>query len=499
MGEGRVVAGKYRLNRLLGSGGMATVWAATNVFTDRRVAIKFILPQLAQTAEATQRLLREAKISARINHPNVIEVLDVGSSDDRSVFLVMELLSGMSLDLAMQRTPPLAVRDFLWVMARVARALTATHACGVIHRDLKPSNIFLHRDRNGQLVPKILDFGVSKILDPGVGTDLTVAGAILGSPSYMSPEQALGTEAIDSRTDVFSFGSILFEGLSGQRAYDGSTLNALIVAMATVAPKSLDRCAPHLPESLRKLVRDCMVTDRAARLDSFDVIAHRLEAVVETMDDSQSPLPPPRPKSASTGSFRTAPANDSAGVSTSARRITSMAPHSLPARVEPHQIIESETTNGPNRGRPSRKRVAAFVTAAALGAVAVTGSSLPHLRDVAALATNASSTHLPSTPLPSAPPAGNENATVSVPVDSLPMVGDIPPTRAGRLSVSSLHGSCAVLVDGVARGTTPLTPLVLDTGVHRLECKLPSGRSETAHLVVSEGAESHYEFALMER
>src|SRR5579872_2692318 len=144
METGQTIAGKYRLNRLLGTGGMASVWSATNVFTEREFAIKFMLPQVARTPEAARRFLLEAKVSARINHPNIIEVIDVGQAEDGALFLVMELLTGDSLDEAVRSaSPPLTVLDFLVIMRDVATALTAAHRRGVIHRDLKPTNVFL--------------------------------------------------------------------------------------------------------------------------------------------------------------------------------------------------------------------------------------------------------------------------------------------------------------------------------------------------------------------
>ncbi|MCL2450846.1 MAG: serine/threonine protein kinase, partial [Polyangiaceae bacterium] len=161
---------------------MASVWSATNVFTEREFAIKFMLPQVARTDEAARRFLIEARVSGRINHPNIIEVIDVGRAEDGSLFLVMELLTGMSLETAVRRQqPPMFLHEFLTVMRDVAAALAAAHRSAVIHRDLKPTNIFLHKDRDGRVIPKVLDFGVSKILEER-NDALTVVGTILGSP-----------------------------------------------------------------------------------------------------------------------------------------------------------------------------------------------------------------------------------------------------------------------------------------------------------------------------
>ncbi len=267
---------------------MATVWSAMNIFTEREFAIKFMLPQVARTPEAARRFLLEAKVSARINHPNIIEVIDVGQAEDGSLFLVMELLTGQSLDVAIHRqSPPMALFEFAVIMLDVAKALAAAHKSGVVHRDLKPTNIFLHKDREGNAVAKILDFGVSKILEEEKSTSLTIAGTVLGSPLYMSPEQAMGAPGIDGRTDIFAFGSILFEALSGRRAFDGVNFNALIVAIATQQPAKIDDCAPKTPESLRSIVRECLVTDKTNRIATFDIIVERLGAALPDLASTQ--------------------------------------------------------------------------------------------------------------------------------------------------------------------------------------------------------------------
>ncbi len=290
-----MIAGKYRLHALLGTGGMASVWSATNTFTERQFAIKFLLPAFAKTPEAAQRFLMEAKVSGRVQHPNIIEVLDVGQAEDGSLFLVMELLQGESLEHAMRKqVPPMTIYDFCGIMLDVARALGAAHRGGVVHRDLKPSNIMLHKDRGGVAVPKVLDFGVSKfLLETDRDNSLTIAGTVLGSPLYMSPEQAMGRLDIDHRTDVFAFGAILFEGLCGFRCFDAPNFNALIVTIATQQPKNIEHYAGHLPLSLRALVRDCLATEKTQRIDSFDAIVERLTPILAEVKDVPLRLPVP--------------------------------------------------------------------------------------------------------------------------------------------------------------------------------------------------------------
>ncbi|MDF2694035.1 MAG: Serine/threonine protein kinase, partial [Labilithrix sp.] len=230
MQRGEIVAGKYRLNQPLGSGGMAEVWSATNTFTERQVAIKFMNAQVAKTPEAAARFLKEAKVSARVNHPNIIDIHDVGQTEQNQLFLVMELLTGFPLEVAIRRqTPPMTLYEFAIVMLEVGDALMAAHKAGIVHRDLKPTNIYLHKVKDGVAIPKLLDFGVSKFLEEDTNHALTVAGTVLGSPLYMSPEQARGESNLDGRTDIFAFGAILFEALCGYRAYEAKNFNALIV------------------------------------------------------------------------------------------------------------------------------------------------------------------------------------------------------------------------------------------------------------------------------
>ena len=274
---------------------MAEVWAATNVFTERQFAVKFLLPHVARTEEAKKRFLLEAKAPSRIDHPNVIEVLDVGQTEDGALFLVMELLVGAPLDVALRRVPPMSLYELGAVMLDVARALAAAHRRGVVHRDLKPSNVFLHRGRGGAgpVVPKVLDFGVSKFAEKDGVSALTVEGAMLGSPMYMSPEQAMGAADIDGRTDLFAFGAVMFEAVVGQRCFDAPNFNALLVTIATRQPLEIDRLAPHLPEALRSLVRDCLQTDPARRLASFDDVEMRLRAMLPILQETGMRLPVP--------------------------------------------------------------------------------------------------------------------------------------------------------------------------------------------------------------
>jgi eukaryotic-like serine/threonine-protein kinase len=507
MKQGQMVAGKYRLNRILGTGGMATVWSATNVFTEREFAIKFLLPQVARTADAGKRFLIEAKVSARINHPNIIEIIDVGQAEDGALFLVMELLTGMPLDEAVRSSKPaLAVRDFLVTMRDVASALAVAHQRGVIHRDLKPTNIFLHRDRNGRLIAKVLDFGVSKILDGG-DASLTIVGTVLGSPLYMSPEQALGAEGIDQRTDVFAFGAILFEALCGERPYSATNLNGLIVAIATTQPKPIDEVAPDLPLALRALVRDCLVTDKARRIPSFEPVVERLTLLIDSLAESDLQLParataPSQADGASIDLMSALPEGSAQG----SRRTTSVAPHSLPTPDAPVAELNALAPGSfawppAPRRRVPLGRFAGFAGGALVAAALFVGLSVgPIGRTLAP--TSAAGRRLYNTDdtpaqVPLAPDS-NGNAGGPVSVDSLPQAKRAadPSKRSGRLSVASMPSWCALSVDGVLHGLTPVASFDLSPGTHKLDCVSPAGKSKSATVPVTEGAEAHYQFVL---
>jgi serine/threonine protein kinase len=528
MQAGQTIAGKYRLNRLLGTGGMASVWSATNVFTEREFAMKFMLPQVARTPEAARRFLVEAKVSARIDHPNIIEVIDVGQAEDGSLFLVMELLTGASLDVAVrQQRPPMPAREFILWMRDVAQALAAAHRSGVIHRDLKPTNIFMHKDRDGRVVPKILDFGVSKILEEENNTALTVVGTVLGSPLYMSPEQAMGAEGIDGRTDVFAFGAMLFEALSGERAYDAPNFNALIVTIATTQPRSIDETAPHLPEALRSLIRDCLVTDKTQRLASFDRIVERLDEMLPELERSGLRLPAvsrgdaessdaratsvrlsDRPVAADPGgrSLNAYPSHEEERVSAALAEPTVVTPPSRSLATWSNlakQAVRklSPRTMGLTAGVGGMLVTVGFVVAIAAAFTRTGGESHAAIDGSAVSATSGTTVNAKAAASAAPSSAEQSGGVPLISVDSLPVAtrpASLPAKGNGRLSVVANPGWCSVSVDGVARGVTPVQFFELGAGAHRIDCVPPSGKPKSANITVAEGSAAHFRFALEE-
>lgn len=225
--EGDLVAGKYELIKLLGEGGMGSVWRARNADLDADVALKLIRVD-AVLSGAGDRLLREAQAAAKLADPAIIRVFDFGKSEAGDPFIVMELLDGEDLNSAIRSRGFLSAKRAVRVMLPVIRALAVAHQHGIVHRDLKPENIFLVKNRGG-LQPKVLDFGIAQ-LDEGAALRLTSTGALLGSPLYMSPEQAKG-ESVDFRADIWSLSVVLFEALTGDVPFPGNNYNAVLCAL----------------------------------------------------------------------------------------------------------------------------------------------------------------------------------------------------------------------------------------------------------------------------
>lgn len=264
---------------------MAEVWAATNVLTQRDFAVKFILPALADSGEAVDRFFQEAKAASRVRHPSIVDVFDVGHAPDGQPFLVMELLAGESLESRLAREGRLDPLTTCVLLSQIARALELAHRAGVVHRDLSTANVFLTADaEGGEPLPKILDFGVSKILTPGLGARVkTGNGAVLGSPAYMSPEQARGAENVDARTDVWTLGVLLYECSSGRPPFRAANYNALMLAIVSVPHEPIAQKVPRLDAELAELVESCLVKDREARTQSALEVAERLERVARRL------------------------------------------------------------------------------------------------------------------------------------------------------------------------------------------------------------------------
>jgi eukaryotic-like serine/threonine-protein kinase len=280
LNPGDLIQSRYRLIKRLGAGASGAVWAAKNELIDRDVALKIMKPEVSEDDIALQRFFNEAKASGRVRSPCIVEILDLGQAEDGSPFLVFELLHGEGLDTHLQRKGMVEPEACLEIFAGVARALHLAHTQGIIHRDLKPANIFIHSSASGERVAKILDFGISKVFDTGHNFTLTRTGTVVGSPAYMSPEQAAGREDIDGRADVWSLGVVLYEALTGTLPHEAPNYNALMVRILTQDADPIMTRRTSLPANLCAIVDGCLRRERDQRTGSAEILATQMDAAL---------------------------------------------------------------------------------------------------------------------------------------------------------------------------------------------------------------------------
>jgi serine/threonine-protein kinase len=280
---GAVVAGKYRLEALLGVGGMGAVYRARHLLMDNTVALKWLRPDLAQNREARERLLREAQSVARIRHPNVVQVFDVDTHDGMP-FMVMEHLEGETFGDLLEQNQ-LTTKRVIELLIGALHGLSAAHELGIVHRDVKPENIFIMKTRqHPDGIAKLLDFGVSKIdkLDPH-SARLTQTGSAVGTPLYMSIEQLTQTSDVDRRADIYAFGVVLYHALSGVLPFDGETFAGVVLSIGTTQPRSLKQLRPELPSSLDRVVMKAMARRREDRYPTAPALIEALRGVVDSL------------------------------------------------------------------------------------------------------------------------------------------------------------------------------------------------------------------------
>jgi eukaryotic-like serine/threonine-protein kinase len=270
---GKVVGGKYRLTRRLGEGGMGEVYEAQHNVIGRRFAIKFLHAFLAQNTEAMTRFRHEAETAGGIEHENIGAALDFGTADDGTPYLVMEYLEGEDLAHLLVRTGPLPVARATYIVIQACRGLTAAHARGIVHRDLKPENLFVCRRTDGSDLVKVVDFGIAKLRTK---VTVTQSGVTMGTPCYMSLEQAKGAKEVDHRTDIYALGVIMYEMLTGTRPYPGENYNEVLYNLFTTEPARLDSVRSGLPAGLSEVVHRAMAREARNRFDSADALADAL-------------------------------------------------------------------------------------------------------------------------------------------------------------------------------------------------------------------------------
>ncbi len=281
---GKVIADKYQIRAVLGSGGMGTVFEAQHVSIGRIVAIKILNPE-ANNPVAVKRFQQEAWAAGSIGHPNLCEVFDLGALPDGSPYLVMERLVGETLSERLDRERRLPIADGIAIVHSMLVGLDAVHKRGIVHRDIKPENVFLAARAGFPTVTKLLDFGVSKIM-PGASTDdwddksaLTKTGVVMGTPYYVSPEQARALRDLDARTDVYSCGVVLYEALTGELPFEAPHFNALLLRIVRGNPAPPSKLRPEIPPALETVILTAMALDRNGRYPTARDMARALEVI----------------------------------------------------------------------------------------------------------------------------------------------------------------------------------------------------------------------------
>jgi serine/threonine-protein kinase len=278
---GQVFHDKYRVDRLVGKGGMGQVFEGYHLLIGRRVAIKVLLPEVASSENATSRFEREVRATARISNDHILDVFDAGSLPDGSRFMVSEFLDGETLEARLGRRP-LSAKETAVLMIELLDGLAAAHRAGIAHRDLKPDNIFLSRKANRVDFVKIIDFGVSKFQsDDEHAMSMTTTGTVLGTPHYLSPEQAQGEKTIDQRSDLYTVGVIMYRCICGRVPFDAATFQAQLFKIALEDPRPLDEVVPGFDRRFAALTQKAMAKDRAARFQSADEMSRALAAWLE--------------------------------------------------------------------------------------------------------------------------------------------------------------------------------------------------------------------------
>ncbi len=280
--------GSYKIDRMLGEGGMGFVYEATHEVLNRRSAIKLLRPEFATHEQVVTRFLQEAKAVNLIDHQNIINVYDYGDGADGSVYFVMEFLEGETLDDLLRKRRPMSLPLLLHTFGQIAKALAAAHAKQIVHRDLKPANIYVISREDNPYFIKLLDFGIAQLRGEGAVQGLTQVGSIMGTPQYMSPEQISGG-AVDARSDVWAFGVMLYRAATGQAPFKGEGFAELAGKILQESPKSPREIVPELPTELEKLIMSCLernISDRCQTISDAIAGLERVKKAAKLDDEA---------------------------------------------------------------------------------------------------------------------------------------------------------------------------------------------------------------------
>ncbi len=356
--EGEVLAGKYRIERVLGEGGMGVVVAATHIQLEQRVAIKFLLPQAMEIPEVVSRFAREARAAAKIQSEHVARVIDVATLETGAPYMVMEYLEGKDLAQVLDERGPLPVAEAAEYALQASEALAEAHAAGIVHRDLKPANLFLARRADRTSIVKVLDFGISKALNGGATDGVqTKTSALMGSPFYMSPEQMTNSRNVDARSDVWAMGVILYELTTGKTPFFGESMPEIVAAILSASPAPMNEVQAGLGDEIQAVVSRCLekspkdryanVAELAAALASLSTHEKAQLSVARISRVLGSEPPPPVPRPVTKAPVPAIPATLVAGVAPPQETPT---PSSPPPSAEARGSVQAKTVGSATAG-----------------------------------------------------------------------------------------------------------------------------------------------------
>ena len=456
MREGELLGGKYRIERVLGVGGMGIVVAARHEQLGQLVAIKFVREDTFGQADAAERFLREARAAAKLKSQHVARVLDVGTLDSGAPYMVMEFLDGRDLGQVLSDDGPLAVDKAALLLLQACEAVAEAHGAGVVHRDIKPQNLFLTHTVGGSPHLKVLDFGVSKAGDLMTGgkANLTATRAMLGSPLYMSPEQMRSSRDVDARVDIWGLGVVLFELLTGRWPFEAESLPELCIKVATDPPQSLERFRPDAPEGICAAIARCLEKDPAKRFRSADELAAQLEPYARPLMSRMASRETPR----SAGSERTLFSADP-GTPRATLPVVPQAPGGVDATLP----TAPDPRGGPSArgallpGRSSKKVAIVVMLGLACAAAAVLGiivTAYPKMHSVGHAAAAASLAAEVGPVVAAGHASAVSVATIAAPAPSAVAANAVPsPEHEATIAApSSPH-------DAAARSNAPARPL----------------------------------------
>jgi eukaryotic-like serine/threonine-protein kinase len=453
---GDVLAGKYEVERVLGIGGMGVVLAAHHRHMARTVAIKLMLPQ-AMSTETTERFLREARAAAQVQGEHVARVLDVGTLEDATPFLVMEYLDGKDLARLVRERGPLPVADAVGYVLQACEALAEAHALGIVHRDLKPANLFVTSRADGSALVKVLDFGISKVSGTGARPEpsLTKSQAVMGTPIYMSPEQLRSTRSAGPATDIWALGCVLYELLAARPAFWAESPEALGALIATGPAPRIREAREDVPSEVEDVILACLDKDPATRIGTAAELARRLG--------------PFAPREMAISVERAARISRGAPALAFADTVASDRPSSMPisgaitAQATAGSFVRSQGQTGSKGSR----RAAYYVLAGFAAAAVALGLSYG-LRSETAATSNVALVGAGPPAAPTTSPTGNVPASTSVAATAAAQAGAPPGPATATLPLVS------------AEPVTPGAPVPTAKTAARSEAAAPRRATQAA-------------------